>query len=196
MQKRTSPSPCGCFTAFCVIGGLVVVGIFVMVGVFSGVGTQTATVSKTPAPAVATPEPGSQWSYTKEVDGMGREEFFARVESANALSFGFPYQGSQHGTLVIRRSGHWGTNVAVRIERGQFLCGIQNCAVNVRFDQGPIQRFSASEPDDHSTTTLFLNKESRFISQLRKAKVARVEATFFQEGTQALQFNVDGFKWQ
>jgi hypothetical protein len=86
--------------------------------------------------------------------------------------------------------------VTLSIEWGQFVCGIRSCTLKVRFDTGAIQRFSASEPSDHSTTTLFLNGEGRLISQLRKAKVVRIEATFYQEGSQTLEFNVEGFKWQ
>jgi hypothetical protein len=126
---------------------------------------------------------------------MGRKRSFASVTSTNTLSFDFPYQGIQHGTLVIRKAAESGTNVIVRIERGQFLCPLDDCTVNVRFDAGRIQQFSASGPTDHSTTTLFLENEARFVSQLRRAKVFRVEATFYQHGSQTLEFNVEGFKW-
>ena len=84
----------------------------------------------------------------------------------------------------------------VQIERGQFLCRFDGCTVNVRFDSGPIQRFSAGEPSDHSTTILFVLNEGRFMSQLRKSKVVRIEAEFYQEGSQALEFDSEGFKWQ
>lgn len=195
MQKRTSPALVWC---------LGLIGIIVLIGVFSSSsGYKTSPSSSSPLassiPENSTPqtkpEPGSQWNYSSDEDTMGRKRSFAHVTSTNTLHFDFPYQGSQYGTLTIRKSARWGTNVAVRIERGQFLCGIDECTVNVRFDTGPIQRFSAGGPDDQSTTTLFLNNEGRFISQLRKAKVVRIEATFYQEGSQALEFNVEGFKW-
>jgi hypothetical protein len=127
---------------------------------------------------------------------MGRKQSFAQVTSTNTVSFGFPYQGSQHATLTIRKTARWGTEAIFRIERGQFLCGIDECAVNVRFDSGPIRQCSASEPSDHSTTTLFLRNGPSFVAQLRKAKTLRIEATFFQEGSHTLEFNVEGFKWQ
>jgi len=83
----------------------------------------------------------------------------------------------------------------IEIERGQYVCGVELCIVHVRFDSGPIQTFSASEPDDHRTTMLFLNNAARFVSQLPKAKVVQVETTFYQEGTQAVEFNVEGLNW-
>jgi hypothetical protein len=190
-----SPVLVWCLGLIAVIGCLALIGFFVLVCVSISSSNKTTSLSglSTPQPNL---EPGPQWSYTTDVDTMGRRQSFANITSTNTLFFDFPYQGSQHGTLVVRKSTHWGTNVMVRIEHGQFLCGIENCAVNVRFDSGPIQQFSASEPGDHSTTALFLNNEARFISQLRKAKVVRVEATFFREGSQALEFKVEGFKWQ
>jgi hypothetical protein len=87
---------------------------------------------------------------------MGRKRQFATNPSVNTLSFGFPYQGEQHGVLMLRRS-QAGNEVIIAIEKGQFLCYVTDCNVNVRFDDGPPRRVSASGPADHSTTTLFLS---------------------------------------
>jgi hypothetical protein len=196
-QKKTSPALIGCLG---LIGVVVLIGVFRSGGGDKNTSPSSSSPSSSGVPAGSTPqtkpEPRSQWGYSTDDDTMGRKRSFAHVMSNNSLSFDFPYEGSQHGTLVIRKSPQWGTNVMVCIERGQFLCGIDQCIVNVRFDGGPIQRFSASEPSDHSTTTLFLRNEGRFVSQLRRAKVVRIEATFYQEGSQALEFNVEGFDWQ
>jgi hypothetical protein len=154
----------------------------------TGASAQASVVAK------PTAAPGSQWEYWTHQDSMGRKRSNASVDSTNTLSFGFPYQGWQHGTLALRKSP--GLDALIRIERGQFICGYPGCSVNVRFDDGPIQRFLASEPDDHSTTTLFLlGNERRFAAQLLKAKAVHIEATFYQEGSQILDFNVEGLKW-
>jgi hypothetical protein len=117
---------------------------------------------------------------------MGRKQSFAVVTSSSTLNFSFPYQGNQHGTLIIRKSAQWGTDVVLRIEPGQFLCRIDECSVNVRFDEGRIQQFPAVEPADHRTTELFLHNVAQFISQIRTAKVVLVEAMFYREGSQTL----------
>jgi hypothetical protein len=195
MQKKTSPVAIGC---------LAVIGIIVLIAVFSSGSGDKPTGSSSSSPSAASvpatpipemkPEPGSQWSYSSDEDKMGRKRSFAHVTSTNTLSFDFPYNGSQHGTLTIRKSARYGTEAIVSIERGQFLCGLDECLVNVRFDDGPIHQYSASGPADHGTTTLFLSNGPGFVAQLRKAKTARVEATFYQEGTNTLEFNVEGFK--
>ena len=139
---------------------------------------------------------GSHWHYSSRVDRMGRKESFAKVSSSNMLNFGFPYSGSQRGTLIVRDSSKSGINVMLQILSGQFVCGVDDCGLSLRFDSDPIQVWSATEPTDHSTTTLFINGEDSFIQLLLKAKRLRVEATFFQEGSQTLDFNVEGLKWQ
>jgi hypothetical protein len=70
------------------------------------------TLSADEKAVVPEPEPGSQWSYSGGEDKMGRKRSFARVTSTNTLSFDFPYQGSQNGTLTIRKSQS-GTNVRI-----------------------------------------------------------------------------------
>jgi hypothetical protein len=82
----------------------------------------------------------------------------------------------------------------LEIERGQFLCGIESCSLNVRFDQGSIVRYSASEPSDNSSTVLFINNEPTFLDRMRHARTVTIEATFFQEGSQALTFNIQNFR--
>jgi hypothetical protein len=125
---------------------------------------------------------------------MGRALSFATVESTNTLEFGSPYEGAQHGRLTIRKKSGHGTDVYIAIEKGQFLCGVEECTVNARFDEGPIRRFTAVPPSDNSTTVLFIEDATDFIAALHGAKTVTIEATFYQEGSQGLEFNIEGFK--
>lgn len=127
---------------------------------------------------------------------MGRKSSYANVTSKNTLSFGFPYQGDQHGVLTIRKTSRWGTEVILKIERGQFLCQLDECSINLKFDDGPVQSYSATGPSDHSTTMLFIQNGPAIVAKLRKAKLLLIEATFYQEGSQTLKFDVEGFNWQ
>jgi len=63
----------------------------------------------------------------------GRARSFAVVTSTNTLNFDFPYTGSQYAHLTIRKTAGQGSAAMVSIERGQFLCGVEDCTVNVRF---------------------------------------------------------------
>lgn len=47
----------------------------------------------------------------------------------------------------------------------------------------------AGGPDDQSAETLFIQNYDRFVSQARKAREIRVQASFIQQGTQALELD-------
>lgn len=138
--------------------------------------------------------PFSNWSYSLTEDKMeGESIYFARTDSLNTATFGFPYSGAQHATLTLRTHPRYGKDLIFSIERGQFLCGYNNCTVLVKFDDKKATTFSASEPADHSTTTLFINNYSAFAGEMLKAKKVRIQAQFYQEGNHTFEFNVADF---
>jgi len=137
---------------------------------------------------------GAQWTYTTFDDSMsGKQGASAYVRSTNSFEFGFPYQGRQHATLAIRQHPRWGKDVIFSIEKGQILCGISDCPVRVRFDDGKTRTLSANEPADHSSESIFLPAAS-FTKQLQVAKIVRVEVNMYHEGVLMAEFDVSGFK--
>lgn len=65
------------------------------------------------------------WTYEESEDSMtGKKAQFASTNSTNVLSLQFPYQGAQHATLVLRKHPRMGIDAILSIERGQFVCGI------------------------------------------------------------------------
>ena len=140
--------------------------------------------------------PIDPWHYQFGTDEMtGKKIWQVSVTSTNEVDFGFPYSGSQHGTLALRVHPRWGKDVFLYLERGQFLCGTEECTVLVRFDDGPPQRFNASEASDNSTEILFIRDYPRFVGRIKKAKHVAIEAQFFQEGSKVFQFDVAGLNW-
>lgn len=136
----------------------------------------------------------SSWDLVQYKDEMtGKYANLARVRSSNVISLGWPYQGPQKGTLTVRKHPRWGTNVFFEIERGQLLCRYDNCSVTVKFDDAAPKRMSAAEPEDNSSTLLFINNETSFINQLRKSKRVVIEVGLFQQGNQTLVFETSGF---
>ncbi|WP_122721536.1 hypothetical protein [Pseudomonas proteolytica] len=140
---------------------------------------------------------GLAWNYTDSEDGIsGKSVRRAFVSSINTVDFKFPYGGTQRATLTIRKHPRWGTSVYVAIEKGQFICGYDDCDVRVRFSKGNAQRMSASEPDDHSSNLLFISNASSFISQARKSDKVYIEANFYQEGSRVFEFDTSGLEWK
>lgn len=139
---------------------------------------------------------GLRWNYNESPDQMGRGTVkLAYVRSLNEVQFDFPYREPQRATLQLRKHPKYGNDVILNIERGQFLCHLDGCAVSVRFDEGKPLTFSAVEPEDNSTTTVFISNYERFVKNLRKANKVFVEAQFYQEGNRVFEFETAELKW-
>lgn len=139
---------------------------------------------------------GLKWRYQEFSEPMGRGTVKqADVNSINQINFDFPYRGLQRGELTLRIHPKYGKDVILSIEKGQFVCGVGGCTVSVRFDQGKVQKYSAVEPADYSTTSLFLQGYDRFIAAAKKSKRVFIEAQFYQEGAQVFEFDIAELKW-
>lgn len=146
--------------------------------------------------ATATPEaPADPWRYSEQVDAMSdKVTHHACIESAAMVHLDFPYE-SQRPTLCIRVSPKFGKDVILQLPKGgQFICrSYSGCAVRVRFDDGAVQSFSANEPADGSSDAMFIANDTRFVAGMRAAKRVRIDAEYFQNGVQTMDFPVAGF---
>lgn len=143
------------------------------------------------------PPPPSPWDYTSDSDEMSDSRIsHACTSSTNTVSLGWPYE-TQRVTLCIRQHPRWGQDAIVRLERGgQFLCtSYGGCTVRVRFDDGEAAAYSASEPSDNSTDTLFISNDARFIGNLRRSSRVIIEANFYQAGAQLMSFETERLEW-
>lgn len=139
---------------------------------------------------------GQQWRYDRSDEGMsGKAVITAQVTSTNTINLDFPYSGSQHGTLTLRRHPRWGNDVIFRIERGQILChSYGDCTINVKFDDGKVIRLHGNPPEDNSSEVVFIPGFSTFTKQLPNAKRVKIEVSLYQAGNQVFEFDVSGFK--
>lgn len=138
---------------------------------------------------------GSQWSYSHSPDPMSNGTTHnASVSSSNTVNFKFPYSGEQHGELFLRVDPRYGKDVIFRIKKGQIQCpSYDSCTVLVRFDNGKAMNYTAVGAADNSTETIFIRNYERFIEAMKKAKVVRISANIYQEGSPVFEFNVSGF---
>ncbi|WP_412062372.1 hypothetical protein [Rubrivirga sp. IMCC45206] len=136
-----------------------------------------------------------KWSYSTSEDAMtGEVTRTATIRSENTVSFGFPYEGSQHGTLMIRDHPTYGRDVIVKIERGQILCrSYEDCTIRIRFDDGSPQSWRAVGPADNSTETIFLRNQARFRQRLASSGMVRVQIPVYQQGEPFFEFLVGGY---
>jgi hypothetical protein len=159
---------------------------------------KTEAIERSAIPLAVVPEYLAMWTYPDErPDEMGRVTKGAQLNSSNAASFGFPYQGEPHAALILRDSPKYGLDVMLKVERGQFVSSYTKNFVTVKFDDGELAKFAVGEPEDGKSRLLFIRPDDAelFTSHLRNAKSLKIETDFFQEGPRVFEFNVRGLNW-
>lgn len=137
-----------------------------------------------------------EWSYSRSSDEMRRTTTtFARNSSLNKVDLDFPYAGGTTATIVLRRQSQDGLKILLAVDRGQFVCGTSGCHVTIGFDCAPPKKYSADEPADYSSKTLFLAPEAALLSKLRTAKKTIIEVGFYQSGQRQFAFNTSDLHW-
>lgn len=123
----------------------------------------------------------------------GKAGMSASIASENMIELGFPYQGKQFGTLLVRNDPRLGRDIMFRVFKGQITCSSYSCPITVRFDDGNPQTVHGNESADHDSTVVFLEGYDRLVSQMAKAKLMRIEIQFYQEGLRVFEFDVRDF---
>jgi len=99
--------------------------------------------------------------------------------------------------LCLRRTGHTDESYANFSDagEGQFLCLSDDCTFHAKFDDDKPTSFSGTEAAGGKTTMLFIDSTPRLISDLRKAKVLKLQAPVYEDTGTVYHFNVSGLKW-
>lgn len=135
---------------------------------------------------------GEAWNYKKKTDQMiGKDWLSAIATSINSLDLEFPYGGENRADLVVRQHPKYGQDVIFSVEKGQLMCRLNGCTVDVRFDdQQPIV-FSAVNGADHDPRVIFITSAARFIAQAKKARTIKIQVVMWHAGAQVLIFKTD-----
>lgn len=137
-----------------------------------------------------------KWEYSNTEDKMtSKITHIATIESNDQLDLKFPYEGGVAAYIKLRKMRNE-TNVILQISKGQFNSGVDGESIKVRFDNRKPETYSCERAGDGDATVLFINSESRFIAMLKKAKKLLIEAEFFNNGNQIMEFNVSGLEWK
>lgn len=147
-------------------------------------------------PAAETPKPKENWSYSESEDKMSNDKtYFASTKSTNTVEFDFPYNGGSSFNLILR-SKEGQTDVLVKVSKGQFMTSFSNDkTVRVKFDDGSPENFNYGSSTTGESELIFILSEKKFIEKLKKAQKVMIEAEFYQEGRQIMEFDVSGLNW-
>ena len=137
----------------------------------------------------------NEWEYDSKDDEMtNSKSYFATISSDNGEVFGFPYdeEGGSHLMVTVRQAKKYGTDVILRISKGQF----NGQYVSVKFDDNAAKKYKAYSADDGSLDVLFIDNAKDFIAKAKTAKIIKIEAEFYQEGNRVFTFTADKpLKW-
>lgn len=185
----------GAFTAVMIIIGIIVA---VSTGKTESKTDRVEPVTDSSRHAITTQTaaPASRWEYTQQEDKMtSNTEYYADIEANDELQLKFPYAGGVTATLHVRKKE--GKNeVYLRLSKGQLIAanGLDD-AVRLRFDDERPGIYGVTGAADYSSEVIFFDSPTKIISKLKKAKRLIVEAAVFDNGTQIMEFNTDGFVW-
>lgn len=201
------------FFAYCFLG-LIILSVFgAIVGGGSGSSSHTSqSAQNTPVAAVAVPsggatnsvaqeapqpvEPEPNWYYQQDKDEMRNStNFFARTTSKNTVYLDFPYSGGTQLEIILRKSAGTGDAVMLRVDKGQFLCGVYDCEIVAKFDDRAIQTFEASRASGGSGV-LFISAYRNFTNNLKKSQRLTLEVYLFNRGSEQFTFDVSGLEWE
>ncbi|UFH55495.1 SHOCT domain-containing protein [Spirosoma sp. KNUC1025] len=150
------------------------------------------------ASSVETPtetKPAEKWFYFDNSDKMGSKYYIATIDANEQLQFDFPYNGGSTASFSIRKKGA-STDVYLKVSKGQFIThSSDGGTARIRFDDGKPITYSTSGAADYSSDIIFFDNEKAIIAKLKKAKKIVIEAPFYNEGNQQMEFDVAGFKW-
>lgn len=89
---------------------------------------------------------------------------YTSLSSSNRISFKFPYHGENRARLLLFDRGSR-SGIQFFIDRGQILCP-RECTLSVRFNDGPVEQFSASALSDGDPTAVVIDEATRFLGDL------------------------------
>lgn len=169
---------------------LIGLGVFMLIGALCSLGDDENGNSSSNSTS------GSDWEISEKVDEMsGSVNNFAEVYSTNELDFDFPYDGGSSFALILRHMG--GSNsICLFSNNAQFDMNYDSTdKVQIRIDDKPAIWYSFSESQSDKPGLIFINNTAQLIEELKAGKKLKIQASFFEEGSKIIKFDIEGLVW-
>jgi len=130
----------------------------------------------------------ARWEYGSTPDKMtGKDTVYASLDSDDGMHLSIEQQVPRYPLTVYIFFLEGNENL--------FFCGLRGCTINVRFDDGKIEPWSAREDSSGSAKVLYFTYPQNFVARLKKAHRIVVEVPVFQRGPMQFEFFVNGLVW-
>lgn len=112
---------------------------------------------------------------------------FSTARSLNSANFEFPYQGTNHLTVMFRKKGRT-LEAMLTIDKGQFSCGYRGCNIRLRVGDGNRLNFSATEAANGVSDTIFIDNPTRLYNTLKAPGKFMIQADFYRYSNTVFNF--------
>ncbi|MFZ0269917.1 hypothetical protein [Caulobacter sp.] len=122
----------------------------------------------------------------------GGKVLSACIRSDETVDLEPPYADTATSLCLYRQRGEVVANFAL-LGGGQFTCSAgTGCGLGLRIDEGKAVSVGASVPADYSHDVVIVNDGAGLLARIRRGEVLRIEATYYQAGSQVSTFAVKG----
>jgi len=143
----------------------------------------------------------NNWEYSEEEDKMiDKKSFFASCSSINDTNgkkyfLIIRYAPQKTNQPSVNGSYNYQNEVYIACNGCIFDSSIYELnSLKIRFDKdSPIEWFYSGAKDNFDA--LFLSNTKRFIKKIKSSKSILIEIPLFRKGSQVIEFNVEGLKW-
>lgn len=177
---------------------VVIIGFVVITAIIGAIiGNDAPSISNAPASKNISNPPNpvtaSSWEYGSSKDEMnGKVSKHATNKSVNTVNFEFPYQGEQHGSIMVTD----GNQVLFFIEKGQVICHggsrYGTCRVRVKFDDEKEKYVNAEKIGDDSRAVVFTDRS--FLKKIKKSRKLMIQAEVYHNGLPIFTFDVKNLR--
>ena len=150
-----------------------------------------------------------QWKYEKSKDKMtDKVTVIASLPSPTSVQLGFPYGAIKAWLIIEHHGGETPDDVKLYVSKGQLL---KREGLTFRFDDAPPLSFETVGTASGSSNALYvyapfarhLNAETGkwedgggpLTDLISESKRVRVQATFYNHGSEVFEFKPQGLKW-
>lgn len=139
----------------------------------------------------------NNWEVIVNKDEMlNKEKKWLSIVSENSANLSFPYEGENYLRLDILDSKDSNPRIFVRINKGQYDCGLNGCYSLVKFGNNPAQQLDFNKhdtPGGDGTILSFSGNSVAFLKNVRKFNTIIIELPFYRDGTRQFLFKTAGF---
>ncbi len=130
----------------------------------------------------------STWRYWDSVNEM------TNTKSYFAKTFSDPAYGDVTISILVRYSKE--NEVILSIQNAIFDSQSGGININVKFDDGSIEKYGCSDAKSTMFETVFVYRDKKFIEKLKKSHKLFIEVPIYDHGKDVFKFDTSNFVWE